>query len=62
MICVHNLYWNWYDIIMEQLSKGDYMSVLLDEKNIATAIYTVNRHAKTALDNKPLYELKKVNN
>lgn len=45
---------------MEQLSKGDYMSVILDEKNIATAIYTVNRHAKTAIDNKPLYELKKL--
>ncbi|MEI4769733.1 YkyB family protein [Psychrobacillus sp. FJAT-51614] len=31
-----------------------------DEKSIATAIYTVNRHAKTAIDNKPLYELKKL--
>ena len=45
---------------MEQLSKGDYMSFIFDEKNIATAIYTVNRHAKTAIDNKPLYELKKL--
>jgi hypothetical protein len=31
-----------------------------DEERIATAIYTVNRHAKTAIDNKPLYELKKL--
>ncbi|MEK4484931.1 YkyB family protein [Psychrobacillus sp. FSL H8-0484] len=30
------------------------------EEQIATAIYTVNRHAKTAIDNKPLYELKKL--
>jgi len=28
-------------------------------QQLATAIYTVNRHAKTAIDNKPLYELKK---
>lgn len=26
---------------------------------IATAIYTVNKHAKTALDNRPLYTLKR---
>ncbi|MBD7942906.1 MULTISPECIES: YkyB family protein [Psychrobacillus] len=30
------------------------------DKQLATAIYTVNRHAKTALDNKPLYELKRL--
>lgn len=30
------------------------------DKQLATAIYTVNRHAKTAIDNKPLYELKKL--
>ncbi len=29
-------------------------------EQLATAIYTVNRHAKTAIDNKPLYELKKL--
>lgn len=27
---------------------------------IATAIYTVNKHAKTALDNQPLYTLKRL--
>ncbi|WP_391120601.1 YkyB family protein [Psychrobacillus sp. L3] len=32
----------------------------IDEGRIATAIYTVNRHAKTAIDNKQLYELKKL--
>jgi hypothetical protein len=35
------------------------MATLTNEEQIATAIYTVNRHAKTALDNKPLYSLKK---
>ena len=36
------------------------MTTITDEGRIATAIYTVNRHAKTAIDNKPLYELKKL--
>lgn len=36
------------------------MSIVIDEKKIATAIYTVNRHAKTAIDSRPLYELKKL--
>ena len=36
------------------------MTNTTDDKRIATAIYTVNRHAKTAIDNKPLYELKKL--
>lgn len=35
------------------------MTTTIDTEQIATAIYTVNRHAKTAIDNKPLYELKK---
>ncbi|MEK5531314.1 YkyB family protein [Viridibacillus sp. FSL R5-0468] len=30
------------------------------DEQLATAIYTVNRHAKTAPDNKPLYELKRL--
>lgn len=29
-------------------------------RELAVAIYTVNRHAKTAPDNRPLYQLKKV--
>lgn len=36
------------------------MTPQTEEERIATAIYTVNRHAKTAIDNKPLYELKKL--
>ncbi|TQR20172.1 YkyB family protein [Psychrobacillus vulpis] len=36
------------------------MTSTIDDKRIATAIYTVNRHAKTAIDSKPLYELKKL--
>lgn len=36
------------------------MATITDEERIATAIYTVNRHAKTAIDNKFLYELKKL--
>lgn len=31
-----------------------------NDKEIATAIYTVNKHAKTALDNQPLYTLKRL--
>ena len=40
--------------------RRDVMTNTTDDKRIATAIYTVNRHAKTAIDNKPLYELKKL--
>lgn len=29
-------------------------------RELAVAIYTINRHAKTAPDNRPLYQLKKV--
>ncbi|WP_144509445.1 YkyB family protein [Bacillus sp. FJAT-22090] len=36
------------------------MTVNTEEERIATAIYTVNRHAKTAIDKKPLYQLKKL--
>lgn len=36
------------------------MTVITEDEQIATAIYTVNRHAKTAIDNKPLYQLKKL--
>lgn len=36
------------------------MSNQHNDKEIATAIYTVNKHAKTALDNQPLYTLKRL--
>lgn len=36
------------------------MTANIEDERIATAIYTVNRHAKTAIDKKPLYQLKKL--
>ncbi|TQR11657.1 YkyB family protein [Psychrobacillus soli] len=36
------------------------MPTTTEVERIATAIYTVNRHAKTAIDKKPLYQLKKL--
>ncbi|MGX9133472.1 YkyB family protein [Rummeliibacillus sp. JY-2-4R] len=36
------------------------MSTQHKDGEIATAIYTVNKHAKTALDNRPLYTLKRL--
>ena len=36
------------------------MTTSAEDERIATAIYTVNRHAKTAIDKKPLYEFKKL--
>lgn len=36
------------------------MTASTEAELIATAIYTVNRHAKTAIDKKPLYQLKKL--
>ncbi|SER61666.1 YkyB family protein [Psychrobacillus sp. OK032] len=36
------------------------MTTSTEDERIATAIYTVNRHAKTAIDKKPLYQLKKL--
>jgi len=37
-----------------------FMSNYHKDGEIATAIYTVNKHAKTALDNRPLYTLKRL--
>lgn len=37
-----------------------FMSNHYKDREIATAIYTVNRHAKTALDNRSLYSLKRL--
>ncbi|MGG0656829.1 YkyB family protein [Rummeliibacillus pycnus] len=36
------------------------MSNYYKDREIATAIYTVNKHAKTALDNRSLYTLKRL--
>lgn len=37
-----------------------FMSNKHKDGEVATAIYTVNKHAKTALDNQPLYTLKRL--
>lgn len=55
---VHKQPKNWYHIDYKLITKEDFMIATKVEEQLATAIYTVNRHAKTAIDNKPLYELK----